>query len=100
MLFASHCRTGSRKLPSELDRSCRTTGLTLEQGCSILLNEVGIRSATLAAFDVAVHVVCDGLLDSLDSILQFEVRPWSLARSQLYHHASHAHLFCEAVGRK
>lgn len=79
MLFVSHCRTKSRKLPSELDRSCRTTGLTLEQGCSILLNEVGIRSATLAAFDVAVHIVCDGLLDSLGWNSSLESSPWSVS---------------------
>jgi hypothetical protein len=79
MLFASHSKTESRKLPSELDWSCRTTGLTLEQRCSILLNEVGIRSATLAAFDVGVDVICDGLLDSLRWNSSLESSPWSIS---------------------
>ena len=62
---------------SEFDRAGRTTCLTLEKGCSVLLHKVRIWCGALAALDVGIDVVCNRLLDALrrDSPLEASTRP-------------------------
>ena len=54
---------------SKLDRASCTASLALQQGGSVLLDEVSIRGATLDTLDVCIDVINYGLLILFGGIL-------------------------------
>ena len=62
-------------------RPSSTTSLTLEHRCSILLDEVCIRSAALTAFDVCVHIPYDCFLEALRRNSSLESSTRTITRS-------------------
>ena len=63
---------------SKLDRAGSTASLALEQGGSVLLDEMRIGCRALTAFDVGVHVIRNGPLDTLWRDSPFEPGSWPI----------------------
>ena len=58
-------RLPMRSLSLHLDGAGGTTGLALEQGRAVLLEEAGVGRVALVAQDVHAHIVAQLLLDAL-----------------------------------